>query len=78
MLTVAWRLDRISRVTDHKELFKEARRSASQLMANLSKIKTELDVDSVRKYVSRAQGLVNDIEHLLKNAEKGIKNGPQD
>lgn len=53
------------------EQFKEARKIAGQLQAALSKIK-EIDADSVKRYIPRAQGLVNDIEHLLKKAEKDV------
>jgi len=53
------------------EHFKEARRLAAQLQAALSKVK-EIEVDSVKRYIPKAQGLVNDIEHLLKKAEKDV------
>lgn len=55
------------------DLFKEARRLAAQLQAHLSLVK-ELEADSVKRYIPKAQGLVNEIERLLKKAEKDVEN----
>jgi hypothetical protein len=61
---------------DQKEAFDSARRSASQLMAALIKLKQafpdEKKANRVHNYVPRAQQAVHEIEALLKKAEKDL------